>query len=116
MPITIQELDKKYQEEDKGWAFKLFFSWLRKKGIPESIIMPTLKQVLVDFSLETIPEKHHDFDRAVYDLAMKNKEKVDDVATTALEVELQDKLSAYEQDWNVLSKTKKIWEVIRGRA
>ena len=116
MPITIEELNLKYKKEEKTWDFKSFFSWLSKKGIPQPIIQATLKQALTDFSQETLPKDHHTFDNTVLLLAKVLNENAEDEMVKALEDSLTDKLKNYEAEWNALSKMKKIWEVLRGRA
>lgn len=116
MPVTIDYLNKKYGEEDSAWEFKLFPKWLAKKGFSSVIIAAALKQALTDFSEETIPEKHHDFDRMVLGFAQKLQIVSDEATVKLIEEQLNDGYKKYEADWNSLSKTKKIWEVIRGRA
>ena len=116
MPVTVEDLNAKYGKEDKRWQFKLFFSWLAKKGIPNVLIQSALKQALTDYTLETLPPNHHEFDQTVLLLANIVQENSEEEMTKALEASLNDKLKNYEQEWNALSKTKKIWEVIRGRA
>lgn len=116
MPITIDELNLKYKKEDKTWDFKSFFSWLTKKGIPQPIIQATLKQALTDYDLDTLPPDHHTFDNTVLLLAKVLNENSEESMMKALEASLTDRLKNYEQEWNSLSRTKKIWEVIRGRA
>lgn len=49
-------------------------------------------------------------------LARVLNEQSEESMQKALEASLDDKLKNYEADWNSLSKTKKLWEVIRGRA
>ena len=116
MPITIDELNAKYGKEDKNWQFKLFFTWLSKKGIPNIIIQSALKQALADYSEDTLPPDHHTFDQTILMLARILQENSEEEMTKALENSLTDKLKNYEADWNSLSKMKKLWEVIRGRA
>jgi hypothetical protein len=116
MPITIEELNGKYNAEDKNWEFKKFFSWLYRKGIPERLIPIVLKQVLLECSIYTLPEMHHDFDLYVLSLAIKSKDNADELATSSLETSLKEGFAVYEKEWNDLSKSKKIWEVLRGRA
>jgi len=116
MPVTIELLNEKYGKEDKAWHFKLFPTWLAKKGLSSTIIAAALKRALSDYSEETLPEKHHDFDQAVLAIAMKMKDISDEATVKLLEEQLNDGYKQYEADWNSLSKMKKIWEVVRGRA
>jgi len=119
MGITVEELNNKYKEEDPIWDFSLFPVWLSKHGIPDSdeapIIRLTLQQVFLEFSLETLPEKHHDFDRAVLQMAELNKVKLSEAIGKVIEVSTQESLKKYDSDWYDKSKVKKIWEVIRGK-
>ena len=116
MPVTVQDLNAKYSKEDQLWNFKLFFGWLAKKGVPSLIIQTTLKRALTDYSLETLPPDHHTFDTSVLLLAKILQENSEEEQAKALEASLNDKLKNYEEEWNGLTKLKKIWEVIRGRA
>ena len=116
MPITIDELNTLYSAEDPNWDFKLFPTWLVKKGIPATIISTVLKQVLINYSEDNLPEKHHDFDNQVLALAKEMKGKAEEYAIKALEADLSSTFQKYEEDWNSLSRMKKVWEVIRGRA
>ena len=116
MPVTIKELNEKYSKEDELWNFKLFFSWLAKKGVPNLIIQNTLKRALTDYSLETLPPDHHSFDISVLLLAKILQENSEEEQAKALEASLSDNLKNYEAEWNGLTKLKKIWEVLRGRA
>jgi len=116
MPVTIAQLNEKYTAEDPLWEFKLFPGWLTKKGILGPIMMETLKQVLVDFAPETLPATHREFDQAVLKKARELTVVAEDIIIQTLQEQLDAKLTKYEADWNALSRTKKIWEVLRGRA
>jgi len=80
MGLIVSQLNQKYQVEDKLWDFNLFPKWLGKHGIPDTSEIPvvrvTLEQVLLEWELDKLPEKHHDFDRAVLALAENNKAKI----------------------------------------
>jgi hypothetical protein len=116
MPITVEELNKRYSQVDTNWDFNLFWGWLTKKGIPPTLIEATLKQVLIDYSNDNLPDLHHDFDNQVLGMARELKLKGDDLLTAALESALQENLKKYEADWNSLNVFQKTWEVWRGRA
>ena len=116
MPITIKDLNEKYGAEDAFWDFKLFPSWLAKKGITSTVAMEALKQILVDTDESALPEKHHDFDQIVLKKAKELSAVAEEIAIQTLQEQLDAKLTKYEADWNALSRTKKIWEVLRGRA
>lgn len=116
MPVTIQQLNEKYGAEDKLWNFKLFPGWLVKKGITQAVVVETLKQVLVDLTPEELPEKHRDFDQLVLKKAKELAGVAEEIAIQALQDQLDAKLAKYEADWNSLSRLKKLWEVLRGRA
>lgn len=87
-----------------------------EEGIVSNYHRSGLKRALSDYSEETLPEKHHDFDQAVLAIAMKMKDISDEATVKLLEEQLNDGYKQYEADWNSLSKMKKIWEVVRGRA
>jgi hypothetical protein len=116
MPVTIAQLNEKYKLEDSLWDFKLFPGWLTKKGIAMPIMMETLKQVLVDLKPEDLPEKHNEFDQYVLEKARELTAVSEEIVIKTLQEQLDVKLAKYEADWNALSRTKKIWEVLRGRA
>jgi hypothetical protein len=116
MPITIKDLNEKYGAEDAFWDFKSFPSWLAKKGITSTIAMEALKQILVDTDESDLPEKHHDFDQLVLKKAKELTAVSEEIIIQALQDQLNAKLAKYEADWNSLSRVKKLWEVLRGRA
>jgi hypothetical protein len=116
MPITIKDLNEKYGAEDAFWDFKSFPSWLAKKGITSTIAMEALKQILVDTDETDLPDRHHDFDQMVLKKAKELTAVSEEILIQALQEQLDAKLSKYEADWNSLSRIKKIWEVLRGRA
>jgi len=108
MGVTIKELNEKYSKEDSLWDFSLFDEWLSKKGIDQDVIDSTLKKTLLDFSLETLPEKHATFDNTVYLAALVTRQKMRKERHSLLE---QD---AYG-DWYKIPKWKRIWRVIIGK-
>ena len=116
MPVTIEVLNAKYGKEDAAWSFSLFPSWLAKKGFREAIITASLQQALTDFSEDTLPEKHNEFDQYVLGFAKKLSIEGDAAVVRLLQEQLSEGFKKYEADWNSLSKIKKIWEVIRGSA
>ena len=71
---------------------------------------------MVDTDADTLPEKHHDFDHMVLKKAKELAAVSEDILMQTLQEQLDAKLAKYEADWNALSRTKKIWEVLRGRA
>jgi len=60
--ITIKELNEKYQAINPLWNLAGVEAWLAKKGIERDIIDTTIKQALLDFSQETLPETTFIFD------------------------------------------------------
>ena len=116
MPITIKDLNEKYGAEDAFWDFKSFPSWLAKKGITSTIAMEALKQILVDTDEADLPDRHHDFDQMVLKKARELMSVAEEIAIQVMQEQLDAQFSKYEADWNSLSKAKKIWEVLRGRA
>lgn len=116
MPITIKDLNEKYGAEDQNWNFKSFPTWLSKKGITSTVAIEALKQILVDTDEADLPDKHHDFDQMVLKKAKELMTVSEEILIQALQDQLDAKLSKYEADWNSLSRVKKIWEVLRGRA
>lgn len=116
MPVTIEQLNEKYGKEDQYWDFKLFWGWLGKKGIAQDVITATLKKVLADYTIDSLPATHHEFDNSVKDMAFQLKDTAESILTEALNQSVTDGYAKYEEEWNSLSKAKKIWEVLRGRA
>jgi len=120
MAVTIEELNTKYKAEDENWDFSLFPAWLEKKGIPNTADLPivatVLEQVLTEFNMDELPEKHHDFDHLVLQKARDTKEATNLVLIEKLGQMVAESLKKYDKEWEDLSKWKKVWEVIRGRA
>jgi hypothetical protein len=108
MGVTIKELNEKYQKEDDLWDFSLFDEWLSKKGIEQDVIDTTLKQALLEFSLDTLPHDHFTFDNTVLLRALLTKQ--------ILKKERHNKLEkdAYGE-WYTYSKWKRIWLVLIGK-
>ena len=119
MVIEINQLNEKYKAEDGNWDFSLFPAWLEKKGIPNTPDMPivatTLQQILTEFTFETLPEKHHDFDNIVLKRAFENKKQMNNALLEVLEAIAKDSLKKYDQEWYSKGKLSKIWHVIRGK-
>ena len=119
MGITIKELNDKYKTEDAGWDFSLFPVWLEKKGIPNSKDIPvvalTLEQILIEFNINNLPEKHHDFDNLVLKMARENRTKINQSLLDLMDRSVQDSLKKYDKQWYAKGKFKKIWSVIRGK-
>lgn len=119
MGITIKALNEKYKKEDSTWDFSLFPAWLEKKGIPNTRDIPiaavTLEQVLIEFNLENLPEKHHEFDNLVLKMALENKAKLNEKLVSLLDERIQGSLKKYDEEWYALGKLKKITRVIRGK-
>jgi len=119
MGITIDELNAKYKQEDSNWDFSLFPAWLEKKGIPNTrdlpVVAATLEQVLIEFSLDNLPETHHEFDNLVLKMAIENRSKFNQSLLSMLDKGVQESLRKYDAEWYAKGKFKKIWEVIRGK-
>jgi hypothetical protein len=120
MAVTIEELNTKYKAEDENWDFSLFPAWLEKKGIPNTADLPIvatcLEQVLMELKTEDLPDNHHDFDQMVLKRARETKEATNRVLIEKLGQMVEESLKKYDKEWEDLSKWKKVWEVIRGRA
>jgi len=118
MGVTIEELNNKYKVEDSNWDFALFTQWLEKYKIPNTaddpVIAETLKRVLIQYTPETLPERHHDFDRSVLALAQELIGKLNIAKMEVLERNAQDALRKYDADWYGKGRTRKIWAVLRG--
>jgi len=119
MGITIQELNKKYKKEDSAWDFSLFPGWLEKKGIPNikdiPIVALTLEQVLIEFTPETLPETHHEFDNLILKMALDNRNMLNEKLLSLLDERVQESLRKYDSEWYALGKWKKMIKVIRGK-
>jgi len=120
MGVTVNQINEKYMAQDKNWNLDLFPSWLERKGIPNTkelpIVATTLEQILIEFTPETLPEKHHDFDNIILARAQKNKNAINRIMIKALSDSVQESLKRYDYDWNKLNKFQKIWKVIVGEA
>jgi hypothetical protein len=112
--ITIDELNKKYKESNPNWDFTGLESWLVKKGIAYNIINTTLKQTLLEFSPDTLPDTNFIFDNTVLLKALINKGIVDKGIMENLQKETQDSLKKIDTDWYSKSKLERIWLVLKG--
>jgi hypothetical protein len=119
MGVTIEQLNEKYRTEDDPWDFSLFRGWLANKGISEQVIDVTLKQALIDFDLETLPEKHRTFDHLVLLRALISKLKTQQLMDSQLETEAHESVNnaikKYDADWYKLKWYQKIWLIIIGK-
>lgn len=108
MGVTIKDLNEKYSAEDELWDFSLFDEWLSKKGIEQDVIDTTLKQTLLEFSLDTLPPDHFTFDNTVLLRALITKQILKKERHAKLEKD------AYGE-WYTYSKLKRIWLVLIGK-
>jgi len=92
MGLTVEQLNKKYGAEDQYWNFNLFPQWLKKHGIDDNVIELTLQQVLLEWDVSNLPDKHHDFDRGILALAENNKGKIESRIGQLTEQLLQDSI------------------------
>jgi hypothetical protein len=105
--VTIQELNDKYKPTNEHWDFAGLEPWLVKKGIEQDVINTTLKQTLIDFSPNTLPETNFIFDNTVYLRCLVTKEKFRKDRQINLEKEAHGLVGK--------SKLQKIWMVIKGK-
>lgn len=114
--ITINELNAKYKSTNPAWDFLGIEPWLIKKGIEPDITDLALEKALVDFTQETLPETNFIFDNTVYLMALILKENLRKERYLCLQKERETTIKNYDAEWNKLSKSQKIWQVIIGKA
>lgn len=109
--MDFDSLLKPYDEN--GRTIKGQIKWLMKNGLPQTSIDYAMSAVYKRLeSGETFPNGH-DLDNELKRVAQTHFE-------TELEEGMKKRIAQLEgnldMEWGKLSKTKKIWEVIRGRA
>lgn len=98
---------------ENGRTVALQIKWLIKKGIPQYAIDYAMTAVYKRLELgETFPDGNA-FDQELYKVAKAQYETDLEEGMKKRLVEIETNLDA---EWNRLSKAKKLWEVIRGRA
>ena len=109
--MDFDKLIEPYKENDRTLALQI--KWLLKQGIPQSSIDYAISSVYkrledgesfadgnaLDQELRRVAKDHYGAD-----LETQLKKRIDEIG------------SNLDSAWNKLSKTKKIWEVFRGRA
>ena len=110
MGVTIEQLQDFYTQRNELWSFSGLEVWLSKKGIEPDIIDVTIKQTLLDFEPDTLPETNAIFDNVVLLRALVTKEKLRHERHAKLQVEVKE-----ASQWRELPKWKKLWLVLIGK-
>lgn len=108
--ISIEQTQDFYKLRNELWSFSGLEAWLHKKGIEPDIVDTTIKQTLLDFTLETLPETNYIFDNVVLLRALVTKETLRHERHAKLQIEVKE-----ASQWRELSKWKKLWLVFIGK-
>jgi len=108
--MNFDKLLEPYAENGRTIAGQI--QWLMKYGIPQNSIDYAIVTIYKTLASGKIFDNGHDLDRELLRIAQEHASSESKMLIKRVE-EMADVL---DSDWNKLSRTKKLWEVIRGRA
>ena len=109
--MDLDKLLQPYNEQGRTLAGQM--QWLLRNGIGQGSVDYAIATVYKRLDLGETFENGHDLDHELLRVAREHFNADLETRTKKLMGEISNTL---DQEWNALSKTKKLWEVIRGRA
>jgi hypothetical protein len=109
--MDFDKLLEPYAENGRTVAGQI--QWLIKNGIPQNSIDYAIVTIYKTLESGKIFDNGHDLDRELLQVA---KEHTSTEAETQMKRRVDEMTYVLDSDWNKLSRAKKLWEVIRGRA
>jgi len=114
--MNIDELTKKFREEDKNWSLEVLLKWLiEKKGIPKEIASVSIQATLIEMESGKLKiDSHHGqdgFDNIILRNAKEYIQQANDLTLQMLNKDLEERMKNLTGG----GRWSKLWRVFRGK-
>ncbi len=129
--MNIEELTKKFKEEDENWSLEVLLNWLvKEKGIPQEIATAAIQATLIEMEAGNLNiDTHHGpdgFDNVVLRSAREYIQKAHELTIQTLSEDLEERMKKLVEDRTGSlegkikeltsgSRWSKAWKAIRGK-